>query len=209
MKLRAAGAALLLSLALPFPIHAFSDTDATPTPTPGFLDKTLEALHLKSNAQPKETKPTPTPTPSYVDKALEALHLKHPPQPGNAPQTRHQIEMKLDLSPTDIKLNENRQVQVTVSLFNHSKNYLDLTFPTTQRIEVLVRDGSGKVVNTWSEDQSFTNDPAAVTVNPGERLEYTVSVATREMNAGQPYTIEASFPSYPQFKIQQKVIPQK
>jgi hypothetical protein len=64
-------------------------------------------------------------------------------------------------------------------------------------------------VNTWSEDQSFTNDPAAVTVNPGERLEYSVSVATREMSAGQAYTVEASFPNYPEFKIQEKVTPEK
>jgi len=35
------------------------------------------------------------------------------------------------------------------------------------------------------------------------------SVATREMNAGQRYTIEASFPNYPDLKIQQQVIPRK
>jgi hypothetical protein len=209
MKLRAAVAALLLPLAFPLSVRAFSDAEATPTPTPSFLDKTLETLHLKSTVQPKEKKPTPTPTPSYVDKALEALHLKHPPQPKDSAQVHHGVELKMDISPADINLSENREVQVTLSLFNRSKSYLDLTFPTSQRIEILVRDGSGKVVNTWSEDQSFTNDPAAVTVNPGERIEYTVSVATREMSAGQPYTIEGSFPSYPNFKVQRKVIPEK
>jgi hypothetical protein len=191
-------------------VRAFSDASPTPTPAPSFLDKTLQALHLKTDDEQKPAKPTPTPTPSYVDKALEALHLKHPSQPKDATQGHHhKVEMKLDINPPVIKLSENREIQVSLSLFNYSKTYLDLNFPTSQRIEVLVRDASGKVVNTWSEDQSFTNDPAAVTVNPGERIEYTVSVATREMSPGQPYTIEGSFPSYPDFKIQQQVVPEK
>jgi len=63
------------------------------------------------------------------------------------------------------------------------------------------------VVNTWSEDQSFTDDPATITVNPGERLEYTASVPTREMNPGGHYFIEVSFPNYPDLKIRQQVIP--
>ena len=101
-------------------------------------------------------------------------------------------------------------VTVTVTVANESsKKYVHLNFPTSQRIEVLVQDSTGKVVNTWSEDQSFTNDPAAVTVNPGERLEYAVSVATREMTAGQPYLIEASFPNYAELKVQQQVVPLK
>jgi hypothetical protein len=151
----------------------------------------------------------PTPTPGFFDKTLEILHLKHDTKSKNAPQTHRGVEVKLAINPTPIKLSENREVQVTVSLFNWSKKYVDLDFPTSQRIEILVRDSSGKVVNTWSEDQSFTNDPASITVNPGERLEYTASVATREMSAGEPYLIEASFPSYPNLKVQQQVVPQK
>ena len=144
-----------------------------------------------------------------MDKTLAILHLKRAPHPSPAPLMHHQIELKLDLSPSPVQLSANREIKVIVSLFNRSKKYVHLDFPTSQRIEILVRDASGKVVNTWSEDQSFTNDPAAVTVNPGERLEYTASVATREMTAGQPYVIEASFPSYGELKIQQRLVPEK
>jgi hypothetical protein len=182
MKLRAV---VVLLLPLAFAISAHASSDAKATPTPGFLDKswgkTLEILHLR-----------------------HAAHSQTPP-----PQIHHQIELKLDLSPSPVQLSANREIKVIVSLFNRSKKYVHLDFPTSQRIEILVRDASGKVVNTWSEDQSFTNDPAAVTVNPGERLEYTASVATREMTADQPYVIEASFPSYPELKIQQQVTPKK
>ena len=150
-----------------------------------------------------------TPAPSLMDKTLQILHLKHASHPRDTPNLHHGIQLAIAVDPESIDLSQNREVQVTISLYNRSKQFLDLDFPTSQRIEVLVRDGSGKVVNTWSEDQSFTNDPATVNVNPGERLQYVASVATREMNAGQRYTIEASFPNYPDLKIQQQVIPRK
>jgi hypothetical protein len=160
------------------------------------------SVHASSDAEA-------TPTPTLLDHTLQILHLKHAPGPKNAPQMHHQIELKLDFTPPTISLSQVHEVQATLSLFNRSKKYVDLNFPTSQRIEVLVLDAGGKVVNTWSEDQSFTNDPASVTVNPGERLQYTANVATREMAAGQPYIIQAFFPSYPDLKIEQKVIPQK
>lgn len=160
------------------------------------------SLHASSGSEA-------TPTPGIMEKTLELLHLKHSPHPKNPPQMHHQIEIDLGIIPSAIKLSQDREIRVTVSLYNRSKKYVDLNFPTSQRIEILVRDALGKVVNTWSEDQSFTNDPAAMTVNPGERLEYTALVATREMSAGRPYAIEASFPSYPELKVRQQVIPQK
>jgi hypothetical protein len=150
-----------------------------------------------------------TPTPGLMDKTLEFLHLKHGPKTNNPPLIHHQLELKLDLSPSPVKLSEDREVKVTFTVFNRSKKFAHFDFPTSQRIEVLVRDASGKVVTTWSEDQSFTNDPASVTVNPGERIEYAVSVATREMTAGQRYVIEASFPSFPDIKMQQPLTPEQ
>lgn len=171
--------AAALLLSLVFAVSAHASQDAEATPTPGILTKTLEILHLKPA-----------------------------PKSRNPPQMHHQLELKLDLSPSPVKLSEDREIKVDVSLFNRSKKFVHLDFPTSQRIEALVLDSSGKVLNKWSEDQSFTNDPASVTINPGERLEYTVSVATREMTAGKRYLIQASFPSYEELKIEQQVTPQ-
>jgi hypothetical protein len=172
-------ATLLLPIAFAFSAHAASDAGATPAP-------------------------------SLMDKTLSILHLKHSPKPKTSSNIHHNIELKLDITPMDINLSETRQLGLTVSLINRSaKEFVHLNFPTTQRIEVLVRNSSGKVINTWSEDQSFTNDPATITVNPGERLEYNASVATREMSAGQSYAVEVSFPSYPDLKIAQPVTPRK
>jgi hypothetical protein len=150
-----------------------------------------------------------SPTPGLMDRTLQVLHLKHKPKPKQGPLIHHQFQVKMSISPSLIDLSSDREIQVTVALYNLSSKYADLDFPTSQRIEVLVRDSSGKVINTWSEDQSFTNDPASITVNPGERLEYTVNVATREMSPGQLYTLEAAFPSYPDLKAQLLVTPAK
>jgi len=185
MKLRAV-VALLFPLVYTIPAHASSDAAASPTP----------------NLLGRVTNST-----------LSVLHLKHSPKPANSAktaETRNGMELKLTLDPSLITLSNSRQVKVTASLFNpSSKKYVHLNFPTSQRIEVLVRDASGKAVTTWSEDQSFTGDPASVTINPRERVEYTVTVPTREMAPGQPYIIDVSFPSYPDLKIQQQVTPEK
>jgi len=177
MKLRFA-AALIVPVVMTFSARASEDADASPTP-------------------------------SLMTRTLEILHLKHGAKPKNAPEVHHGVEVKLAVDPLPVKLSDTREIKVTVSLFNWTRKYVHYDFPTSQRIEILVKDSSGKVVNTWSEDQSFTNDPATVTVNPGERLEYSAFVATREMSAGQPYMIEVSFPSYPDLKAQEQVTPVK
>jgi hypothetical protein len=148
-------------------------------------------------------------TPGLLDKTLEFLHLKHAPGQANQPLLHDGMELQMEISPSPFKLSEDREVKVTVAVYNRTKKFIHLDFPTSQRIEILVRDAAGKVVTTWSEDQSFTDDPASVTINPDERIEYAETVATREMTAGQPCVIEVSFPSYPDLKIQQQVIPQK
>jgi hypothetical protein len=167
-------------------------------------------IGFSAEASSPAGQPESTPHPTLLDQTLTVLHLKHAPKPKSTAQVHDGMALSLRVEPTPFKLSENREIKVTVTVANESsKKYVHLNFPTSQRIEVLVQDSTGKVVNTWSEDQSFTNDPASVTVNPGERLEYTVSVATREMSAGQRYVIEASFPSYPDLKVQQLVAPAK
>jgi hypothetical protein len=168
-------------------------------------------LVLVFSARASSSDADSTPKPTLMGETLQFLHLKHSPKPAGGPaeELHHGLQVQLDVSPQPISLSNNREIQATVSVYNRTKKYVDLNFPTSQRIEILVIDSAGKVVNTWSEDQSFTNDPASITVNPQERLQYVATVATREMSAGQPYTIQASFPSYPDLKVEKKVIPQK
>jgi hypothetical protein len=66
-----------------------------------------------------------------------------------------------------------------------------LQFPTDQRIELSLRSPDGASLFLWSEDRLFADTPSAVLINPGERLEYRVTVPTRDMVAGHQYTAEA------------------
>jgi hypothetical protein len=120
-----------------------------------------------------------------------------------------QLTLTMELDPVPLKVPENRQVKVTLQLANKGKKLVQLEFPTTQRIEVLVRNSSGKMVEQWSEDQSFSNEQTLVAINPNERLEYSVSVSTRDMIPGQGYSIEAFFPNYDQLKAIKSIVAEK
>ncbi len=120
-----------------------------------------------------------------------------------------QLELSMKLEPLPLKLPETRLLKVTLQLANTSKKFVQLEFPTAQRIEVLVRTEDGKLVEQWSQDQAFATEPTLVLINPGERLEYTVSVATRDMVPGKKYVIEGFFPNFEPLRVQQSIIPER
>jgi hypothetical protein len=129
---------------------------------------------------------------------------------GEGPTTSwKRLELTMSVEPFPLDLTETRQLKVTLRLTNKSKRLVQLEFPTTQRIEVLVRNRNGKLVEQWSEDQAFSNEPTLVTINPGERLEYPANIATRDMVPGEPQTIIGYFPNYDQLKATQVIVPKK
>lgn len=121
-----------------------------------------------------------------------------------------ELTLTMQLSPSPLKLSDTRQLKVALLLANRSSQYVHLNFPTTQRFEILIQDNErNKLVTQWSEDQSFSNEPAFVTINPGERVEYNAMVSTRDLVAGRAYTVEAFFPNFDKLKIQQAIVPEK
>jgi len=106
------------------------------------------------------------------------------------------IIAQVTVDPAAPKLSEQRQMNVTLRLTNKGKRLAQLEFPTTQRVEGILRDKIGNVIERWSEDHSFEKESGVVSINPGERVEYTMSIATREMTAGETYTVEASLVQY-------------
>jgi hypothetical protein len=114
--------------------------------------------------------------------------------------TGKDLRLELALNPAAAKLLDTRRIEVTLQLTNSGKKLVQLDFPTSQRIDVLVKNGAGKVIERWSEDQAIAEEAGVVTINPGERLEYAAAVSTREMAAGQRYSIEAFFPRYPELR---------
>jgi len=167
---------------------------------------------LRGAEEPAAT-PAPTPKPSLFHRLLHPLEGTDVPKSSGKAKGKdagpvdkgpvvsmHNIELGLLLDPDPVKVSENKQIKVTLTLTNRAKKMQQLDFPTTQRVEVLLKNKEGKTLEQWSQDQSFSNEPSMVTINPNERLEYSVNISTRDMVVGQEYTIEGFFPNYEQLK---------
>jgi hypothetical protein len=115
----------------------------------------------------------------------------------------------LAVDPPTPKLAEIRLLKVTLRLVNRGKHLAHLDFPTTQRIDAVIKDKTGRVIERWSEYQRFENEPGLVAVNPGERLEYSANVATRDMKPDEPFTVEAWISAYDTLRASATVTPVK
>ena len=196
-----------------FPLTACAaETPAPATPQPSAMHRLLHpfgepaapaAPAATKDASQKKPKLGATPAPAAPQPST--MHrLLHPFGGPAAPDTPEatkdailkNLEMGASVEPPAPKLSETREVKVTVTLANKGKKLAQLAFPTNQRIEVLVKDKAGKKLVQWSEDQAFFAEPTLITINPGERLEYAATVSTRDLVAGETYTVEAFFPSF-------------
>lgn len=164
-----------------------------------FLLVTL-VLPWSAFAAEEAPNPTATPKPSLFNRLLHPFGGSK--KKGDKGQVTHfkQLEMGLAVEPNPVKLSESRQMKVTLTLINRGGKMAQLEFPTSQRVEVLVKTKTWDTIEQWSQDQAFNNEPTLVTINPNERLEYSVNVATRDMVAGQTYIVEAFFPNFDALK---------
>lgn len=118
---------------------------------------------------------------------------------------------KLEVTPGAITLKHIRdpqpsdQIVVKFTLTNGSDKGSTLYFPTAQRCEAVIRDTAGKIIYTWSEDFEFAPEPGYSYVNPGERLNYQVTIpfqALRGKVASGQASIAASLVNYPQLRAE-------
>ncbi len=167
---------------------------------------------VQQNSGPKKTKEH---GPGLLTRMWEKFHpAEKPAAAGTTAAVERQVgksrvQLSMSVDPQPVKLSESRTLKVTLHVFNHEKKLVQLEFPTTQRIEVLVKDKVGKLVEQWSEDRTFANDPGMVSINPGEHLEYSATISTRDLVAGQTYTVEALFPNYESLRLQHDVVAEK
>ena len=117
------------------------------------------------------------------------------------------LAMSMTMDPDSVKLADTRAIRVGVSVINKGEAAVQLDFPTTQRIELLLKSEDGKVISKWSEDQKVEKEQGFLVINPGERLEYTANISTREMKGGSTYIIEAYFPDFEQLRTTRMVSP--
>jgi hypothetical protein len=116
------------------------------------------------------------------------------------------LVLAIQLPPEPVKLSEVRQLPVHVTLTNRGDRAVELSFPSEQRIEILLRDSTGRVVTRWSENRAFAEQAGTLLINPGEHVEYTETIATRELVPGKVFTVEVTMPAYPELDAQRKSI---
>lgn len=130
------------------------------------------------------------------------------PREGEQVVKAGSIVFRMQVTPLKVKLSDTRHLDVKIRLENTSKKFTQLSFPTTQRIELLVRSDDGKVITQWSEDRAFDPQPGYVSINPGEFVEYATTLSTRDLQAGRTYTVLGFFPNYDAFRAEQVITPE-
>lgn len=113
-------------------------------------------------------------------------------KPDDSPQAKAGVIVTIEADNATPSLRETRQVGVRILVTNNTRKLVSLTFPTSQRIEVLARSTEGKILYTYSTDRNFSEEISVLTINPGERLEYSDTIPMRGWAADRPVFISAS-----------------
>ena len=109
--------------------------------------------------------------------------VKQPKQPLR-------LEGQCSSNPVAVKSTPSLEVQLRV--LNPTKRAQMLEFSSGKRVDAVLRDASGKIVARASAGAEENSLASLVTINPGERLEYRLSLPTSGMVPGHVYTLEAA-----------------
>ena len=116
------------------------------------------------------------------------------------------LVLTLELSPQPVKLSEVRQLEVRLTVTNKGRREVPLDFPNEQRIEIYLRNPAENILTKWSDNHAFADEPGTVLINPGEHVDYTTTIATRELAPNKVFIAEVFLPSYPELTIRQKFL---
>ena len=116
------------------------------------------------------------------------------------------LVLELKLSPQPVKLSEVRQLAVKTTLINKGKKAIDLDFPNDQRIEIHLMNSAEIILTKWSDNHAVKEKPGHVLINPGEQIQYSENITTRELAPDKVYITEVFFPRYPEIRVRQKFL---
>ena len=129
------------------------------------------------------------------------LGRKAPPKSRSIPG----LSLSVVLEPDPASLSRDRQIQAHLTLVNQGKRTQLLEFRTTQRVDAVFRDESGRIVGRASEDREFADEAAVVALNPGEKLRFDLALPTRQLVSGKKYTLEAALVGQEGLRVQRIV----
>lgn len=114
---------------------------------------------------------------------------------------------KLRVEPAHFELSKNKELDTSYTVQNNTGKLMRLNFATTQRIDLVTTDASGKIIDKWSDDRAATPQDGIIIINPKERIQYDEKIPTREMKPAQSYTIQSEVVGYPDYTVSKTVVP--
>ncbi len=114
---------------------------------------------------------------------------------------------KLLLEPANFSVQDQRGLEAIYTIRNNTGKIIRLDYTTTQRMDILTKDPTGKVLERWADDRAFQPQEGIIILNPKERIEYKEKVATRDMKANETYSIQAEATGYPDYTVTKTVTP--
>jgi hypothetical protein len=202
----------------------FPRASAAEEPQPsreGFFARSLRTVGLK-RTPPEASKSAPSPSPlgspgasptetllvqpesarakpGFFRRAINVLPFvgdDAPKRPEDAVRAEG-LSLTAALDPGSVSLAARRTVEVTVTVRNTTKRAVVLSFPTSQRLEILLRGAGGQSLGRWSEDQVFAQETGYLAINPGERAEYRETLSLRGIKSAGAYNVEVYIAGHP------------
>ncbi len=167
----------------------------------------LPMLLVGSCASNDEPATAREPRPGFLSRTLDVFRGS-PDRIEKAGQSNYRdIVLTVATVPEQIDLDRVRRLAVEIVLRNDGKEFVNLQFPTAQRLDILLRDDDGSVLTRWSEDRAFTQEVGHVSINPGERVVYKETISMRELKPGQTYLLEVMLIGYPELYFAKSLVP--
>lgn len=109
-----------------------------------------------------------------------------------AKESKQRLRLEGGYSPNPVFVKSTASIQVQLRIVNPTKRAQLLQFASAKRVDAVVRDASGQIVSRTSGGGVEGTQGSVVTVNPGERLEYHLTLPTAGMMPERVYTLEAA-----------------
>ena len=109
----------------------------------------LFALAMPMAMSAAEESAAPPAKRSWYDRILHPFGGPKDKAPTSKDTNFKRLELALQIEPNPPKLSESKLIKVTLTLANKTNKLVQLEFPTSQRIEVLIKSQEGKMVEQW------------------------------------------------------------
>lgn len=158
----------------------------------------LDEQNHQSWNEVSQLPPAVQPKPDSFQKLFRTIAQNKPRIPRQS-LPKNKVRLSLTLEPAQFALRERREITATLSLTNEGDRQIRVTFPTTQRMILTLRDPTGQVLERWPEGYTAEPIQEVIAINSNEMVQFSQRLPTRAMKASETYSLEASLSNNPQY----------